>query len=81
MKKDKVAGLIDPDVSGAMADLNLPIMMTITLRKTIGDVVWDGTKAINGDFERITGEGNEIVTKFGLHHGDSVRVFLMKVKG
>lgn len=82
MKKDQVAGLVNPDISGDMADLNLPVLATVTLRKTFGDMVGDGTEAVNGNdkFTERT-SGSEVVTKFGLHHGDSVRVFLMFVNG
>lgn len=79
-----MAGLIDPNVSGDMADLNLPIMMTVTLRKTIGDVVWDGTYAINRNTKiaDVSGRSKKI-TKFSFlfHCGDSIKVFLMFVKG
>lgn len=84
MKKDKMAGLIDPDVAIGFdqVDFNLPVVTTVTFGESFGDIGGDGTQAEDGygNFSE-RASGSEVVTEFGLHHGDSVRVFLMFVKG
>lgn len=83
MKKDKVAGLIDPDIFTTIKNFNLP--MTVAVRSvsplTFDNFLRNGTKTINGHFDFGQSRIDEIVTKFGLHYGNSVKVSLRFVKG
>ncbi len=93
MKKDKVSGLVDPDIVSELKDFNLPVLFPkIGISPlTVEDVLRDGTKAVDWDFSTLTGVDRhridvsgicvEVVTKFGLHCGDSVMVSLMIVNG
>lgn len=93
MKKDKVSGLVDPDIVSELKDFNLPVLFPkigispLTVDNSLGD----GSETVDWDFSTLTGVDRhridvsgirvEVVTKFGLHCGDSVRVSLGIVKG
>jgi hypothetical protein len=81
MENNQSAALIDPDKSLAdgTSNLNLPQGFGIAFRTSVCNSLRKGSEAINGNLNRRTSERDEIVTKFGLHCGDSVMGCLKKV--
>lgn len=93
MKNDKVAILVNPDIVSELKDFNLPVLFPkIGISPmTVDNRLGDGSETVDWDFSTLTGVDRhridvsgicvEVVTKFGLHCGDSVMVSLMIVNG
>lgn len=77
-----MTSLVNPDVIVEGDDFDLPMAVAVgdVSPLTCTDVGGDCSEAINGYLNLSKREIVEIVTKFGLHHGDSVIVFIAIVK-